>query len=174
MQSMTLGQRIAAIRKTAGLSQEAFGEMLGVTRQSVSKWEADQNNPELSYLIEICNRFAVSADYLLLGKELSNFCDQKVLPQTNLVYRFGCFLTVFGGLLLTALYYAAPQGYTTHSFYGFWGWLAWGWSEWNKSGNWLHRLPLVAFLACCATITLGIFFMARQTFQKQKSKEKNP
>ena len=38
---MTLGQRIQEYRKAAGLSQEALGEELGVSRQAVSKWESD-------------------------------------------------------------------------------------------------------------------------------------
>ena len=38
---MTLGQRIAALRKEKGLSQEGLGELVGVSRQAVSKWEAE-------------------------------------------------------------------------------------------------------------------------------------
>ena len=38
---VTLGQRIQAERKRLGLSQEGLGEALGVTRQAISKWEAD-------------------------------------------------------------------------------------------------------------------------------------
>ena len=40
-ESNTLGRRIQEGRKSAGLSQEALGERLGVSRQAVSKWEAD-------------------------------------------------------------------------------------------------------------------------------------
>ena len=36
---MTLGERIASLRKEKGLSQEALGELVGVTRQAVSKWD---------------------------------------------------------------------------------------------------------------------------------------
>ena len=36
---MTLGQRISRYRKELGISQEALGERLGVSRQAVSKWE---------------------------------------------------------------------------------------------------------------------------------------
>ena len=38
---MTTGQRIAQKRKELGLSQEALGDRLGVTRQSIYKWESD-------------------------------------------------------------------------------------------------------------------------------------
>ena len=43
---MTRGQRIQKLRSDASLSQEAFASMLGVSRQSVSKWEADRAFPE--------------------------------------------------------------------------------------------------------------------------------
>ena len=38
---MTIGQRIAERRKLLGISQEALGEQMGVSRQAISKWEAD-------------------------------------------------------------------------------------------------------------------------------------
>ena len=50
---MTIGQTIAAERRKLGLSQEQLGEKMGVTRQSISKWESDaalprrQNPPRL-------------------------------------------------------------------------------------------------------------------------------
>ena len=47
----TLGGRIQAFRKAAGLSQEALGEQLGVSRQAVSRWESDAAVPELEKLI---------------------------------------------------------------------------------------------------------------------------
>lgn len=45
---MTLGEKIYVLRMKNGLSQEAFGEKLGVSRQSVSKWETDQSAMSLS------------------------------------------------------------------------------------------------------------------------------
>lgn len=62
---MTLGQKIQAIRKAAGLSQEAFGEVLHVSRQAVSKWEGDGGVPELDTLILMSRRFHVSLTDLL-------------------------------------------------------------------------------------------------------------
>ena len=43
---MELHERIAAVRKAAGLTQEQLGELLGVTRQAVSKWESGQTVPD--------------------------------------------------------------------------------------------------------------------------------
>ena len=52
---MSLGQRLYDLRKTTGLSQEKAAEQLGVTRQTVSKWETDQTTPDFDKIIPICN-----------------------------------------------------------------------------------------------------------------------
>lgn len=62
---MTLGEKIFRLRSEKGLSQEAFGDMLGVSRQSVSKWETDQSLPELEKIVVISELFGISTDYLL-------------------------------------------------------------------------------------------------------------
>ena len=66
---MELKDRIAAVRKAAGLTQEQLGELLGVTRQAVSKWESGQTAPDAATLAALCEQLHVSADYVLLGKE---------------------------------------------------------------------------------------------------------
>lgn len=62
---MTIGQRIAQKRKELGLSQEALGEELGVSRQSIYKWESDSALPEVEKLIALSRRFGVSVGWLL-------------------------------------------------------------------------------------------------------------
>ena len=62
---MTLGQRIQDNRKAMGLSQEALGEALGVSRQAVSKWEGDNGIPELDKLIAMSRLFGVTVGELL-------------------------------------------------------------------------------------------------------------
>ena len=65
---MTIGERIALKRREQGLSQEALGENLGVTRQSISKWEGDMTLPEIDKLITLSRLFGVSVGWLL-GEE---------------------------------------------------------------------------------------------------------
>ena len=65
MQEQTLGRRIQEGRKAAGLSQESLGERLGVSRQAVSKWEADTSVPELENLIAMSRVFGVTIGALL-------------------------------------------------------------------------------------------------------------
>ena len=62
---MTTGQRIAQKRKEAGLSQEALGGELGVSRQSIYKWESDAALPEIDKLVALSRRFGVTVGWLL-------------------------------------------------------------------------------------------------------------
>ncbi len=62
---MTLGQRIAQKRKELGLSQEGLGIEIGVSRQSIYKWEADSSLPEIEKLIALSQLFGVSVGWLL-------------------------------------------------------------------------------------------------------------
>ena len=64
-EAKTLGGRIQAGRKAAGMSQEALGEHLGVSRQAVSRWEADAALPELEKLIAMSRLFGVTVGALL-------------------------------------------------------------------------------------------------------------
>lgn len=62
---MTIGQRVAQKRKEQGLSQEALGEALGVSRQSVYKWESDNALPEIDKFITMSKLFGVTIGWLL-------------------------------------------------------------------------------------------------------------
>ena len=62
---MTIGEKITALRNAAGMSQDALADSLSVSRQSVSKWEADQAQPQIDKVMQICKLFTVSADVLL-------------------------------------------------------------------------------------------------------------
>lgn len=62
---MTLGERIQELRKAHGLSQEGLGDLLGVSRQAISKWESDITIPEVDKLIAISKQFDISVGALL-------------------------------------------------------------------------------------------------------------
>ena len=66
---MEWNERIAFVRKAAGLTQEQLGQLLGVTRQAVSKWESAQTVPDAVTIARLCEALHVSADFVLLGKE---------------------------------------------------------------------------------------------------------
>ena len=62
---MTLGEKIAKQRKELNYTQEQLADVLGVSRQSISKWESDIAYPETEKLIELGKLFECSMDYLL-------------------------------------------------------------------------------------------------------------
>ena len=62
---MELNERIASVRKAAGLTQEQLGELVGVSRQAVSKWESGASDPSTSNLLALAKLYGVSAEDLL-------------------------------------------------------------------------------------------------------------
>ena len=62
---MTIGEKIAKFRTAANISQEQLAEKIGVSRQSVSKWEVDQALPQIDKVLQLCDLFEISADELL-------------------------------------------------------------------------------------------------------------
>lgn len=62
---MTFGEKLYSLRTQAKISQIQLAEILGVSRQTVSKWETGSMLPEIDKLIRISDQFHVSTDYLL-------------------------------------------------------------------------------------------------------------
>ncbi len=67
---MNLAEKILELRKANGLSQEQLAEKMGVSRQSVSKWESGDSLPDVDRLPELSRIFNVSTDYLLMPNEV--------------------------------------------------------------------------------------------------------
>lgn len=86
---MDFKDKMFELRKASGLSQEEVANQLGVSRQSVSKWEAGQSTPEMDKLPAISELFQVSLDYLVKPAEMDMLsiktmqleAQQKVLEQ---------------------------------------------------------------------------------------------
>ena len=66
---MTIGKRIALLRKEKGLTQEELANAMGVSPQAVSKWENDQTCPDISALPKLARFLGVTVDELLEGKQ---------------------------------------------------------------------------------------------------------
>ncbi len=65
---MTFAERLTELRKSRGWSQEQLGERLGVTRQTVSKWELGSTTPEMEKLAAMSELFGISIDALVKGE----------------------------------------------------------------------------------------------------------
>lgn len=62
---MQFPEKILQFRKALGLSQEQLAEQVGVSRQSISKWETGQSAPELDKVVAMSRIFGISTDELL-------------------------------------------------------------------------------------------------------------
>lgn len=62
---MILAEKIMTLRKRAGWSQEELAAQLGVSRQSVSKWEGAQSVPDMDKVVQMSRLFGVTTDFLL-------------------------------------------------------------------------------------------------------------
>ncbi|MBR1749767.1 MAG: helix-turn-helix transcriptional regulator [Ruminococcus sp.] len=62
---MTLGEKIKAARKNAGLTQEQLADKLVISRQAITKWESDKGIPDIQNLKALSQLLDVSIDYLL-------------------------------------------------------------------------------------------------------------
>ncbi|MBR5388654.1 MAG: helix-turn-helix transcriptional regulator [Clostridia bacterium] len=61
----TIAQKIKEIRVENKLTQSAFGKSISVSQDTVSLWEKGKSLPNTEFIIEICKKYKVSADYLL-------------------------------------------------------------------------------------------------------------
>ena len=68
MDTWTMGETIAALRKARGMTQEALANELGVSNQAVSKWESNASCPDVQLLPRIADEFGVTLDRLF-GRE---------------------------------------------------------------------------------------------------------
>ena len=123
---MNVADRIQNLRKIKGISQEQLAEAIGVSRQAVSKWESEQNTPDLEKIVLLSDVFDVTTDYLLKGIEPTNeiehmtvgdVIDNKILTDTNgkrmkiiLRYVLYVFIGVLAVDLLSFLIYVIIYG----------------------------------------------------------------
>ena len=63
-----LSEKLYELRRNAGLSQEQLAEIIGVSRQAISKWESGQAVPDLSRLIALSEYYGVTLDELAKDK----------------------------------------------------------------------------------------------------------
>lgn len=66
---MTLGNKLSKLRKENNYTQEQLADVLGVSRQAISKWESDITYPETDKLVRISKLFHCTTDYLLLEED---------------------------------------------------------------------------------------------------------
>lgn len=105
---MELGKKIQQLRKLSGMTQEQLAEKCNVSRQTVSKWEAESSIPDLESVIVISKMFHVSLDDLLIKEDSGKKTDRNEqftledLVKINL-YNRKMMMLLFGGLILVMI-----------------------------------------------------------------------
>lgn len=64
---MSIGEKIYDLRKKKNMSQEDLASVLNVSRQTISKWETGESNPDFDKIVPLCNFFEISTDEFLKG-----------------------------------------------------------------------------------------------------------
>ena len=81
---MSFGENLRKIRKQRNITQEELAELLNVSRQAISKWEAGNGYPETEKLILISRELNISLDYLM--NDTSNLSEKETTEEKNAVY----------------------------------------------------------------------------------------
>ena len=101
---MSFGKRLQILRRSKGITQEAFAQQLNVSRQAVSKWESSKGYPEMEKILYICNHYGVTMDELFADElpsvsteQSAQSCPQKAeaspLPSPPLKQSFSNFFS---------------------------------------------------------------------------------
>ena len=143
---MSLGTTISRLRAAKNLSQGELADALGVSRQSVSKWETDASVPELDKLVKLSGLFGITLDELVTGKPPRTAEAAPSLPPAHQVpaskiaaivllcmaFLVWLVLTVLGGaveglVLATPFLLCAAVCFFVRRRAGFWcGWVLYG------------------------------------------------
>ncbi len=105
---MNLSEKILELRRSNGMSQEQLAEKMGVSRQSVSKWESGDSLPDVDRLPELSRIFNVTTDYLLIPSEVDRLAVRTEIienQQQNLQEEFRKQQTKYNRILSSALIY---------------------------------------------------------------------
>lgn len=108
---MEIAERLQKLRRKAGYSQEQTAELLGISRQAVSKWESGQGKPDHDNLVRLTEIYNTSADYILLGTEKN--MGTSVPEKSGLspeVRKMLCSLAVIAGTALVTILFITALG----------------------------------------------------------------
>lgn len=119
---MKFCEKLLALRKQSGLSQEELGLELGVSRQTVSKWEAGQSYPDFHRLVLLSDYFGLSLDELVRGLDVQDvrarsLADEQIASlhgdaeRAKSLLRRGVRVLAYGALALAGLVLA---GFLVH------------------------------------------------------------
>lgn len=147
------GPNLQSLRQGRGMSQEELAEVMGVSRQSVSKWENGTAYPEMQTILALCDHFDVGLDVMLRG-DVSQTMAQDRADYNRFMDRFskavagGVGLILFGVGLLALL-----EGLRTLM----------GWPDYMEN---VGAAVLLLFILCAVTLFV-VFGIQEDNFRKK-------
>ena len=153
---MEFNEKLVKLRKEKGMTQEELANEIGVSRQSVSKWELGECEPDIAKLKEISKLFHVSTDFLLLDDEELHQDEKKNTPNATIIKIIPSILIGLGGIgiivsiILAFLYPHYDCGLNCASIIGY---LFLDWC--SNAVLWRFGLFLPSFL--CVLIPIVLF-----------------
>lgn len=106
---MNIGDKLAKARKTHNLTQEQLADLLGVTRQAVSRWEAGLAYPETDNLVRLSEILEVNCDYLLkdgVNENGEKIVEVKIVREVPSPRRINFMFLLMVALFLVGAYFA--------------------------------------------------------------------
>ena len=80
---MTLGERPLGYRTNIGMSQEKLAEKIGVSRQTISKWETNQSTPDFDKILPLCEVLGITTEELIKGEKEVKNAELEEIKQEN-------------------------------------------------------------------------------------------
>lgn len=112
---MELSQRLQELRKREGYSQEQLAELLGISRQSVSKWENGQTSPDIHNVRKLSELYQVTTDYIICGREAQTVPQEKGfrkiydMPRAFRIALAVCITAIVVGVVVPVLFLLALE-----------------------------------------------------------------
>ena len=100
---MNIGEKIYNLRKKKNMSQEELASVLNVSRQTISKWETGESNPDIDKIVPLCNFFEISTDEFLKDRDIvyeKNLTKEK---KKNKALTFSLCLIIFGVMMILVI-----------------------------------------------------------------------
>ncbi|MDE5539584.1 MAG: helix-turn-helix domain-containing protein [Bacilli bacterium] len=110
---MEIGETILKFRKEKGYSQEDLAQVLGVARQTISKWELGETSPDLKQAGEIAKTFEISLDVLVNNKIRTSMIENKKTSNLKIIGGV-LYFVILVALILVTIYYLTNKDFTKH------------------------------------------------------------